>query len=503
MTDSPGALLPVALHAVATANSLLLSGPPATVTEKSDRDLVSDVDVAIERAVRAQLADATPGIGFLGEEEGRTGGGGGEWLWTLDPIDGTSNYAHGIPLCAISLALLHHGRAVLAVIDAPYLSQRYHAVEGQGAYAGTRRLAASATADLRDAVVAIGDYATGDDAERRNQHRLAITSQLAPRAHRIRMLGTAALDLAWVADGRLDASITLGNRPWDTAAGVLIVREAGGSVADKDGTPHDLNSAATVAAPRPLLDQLIPLIQATDTEYKPMNPAPAPHAALGAIIARTAHLILDFDGPICDLFAATPAATITAQLRAALPAGSAPGIGGSPDPFEILTHAATASAELGDRADKAMTELELTAAATATPAAYIHDVIAACRDLGRSATVTSRHSADAVRAYLTASSLIGGIALIVARAGHAADQFHPDAPPIEQTLSALGAEPSTCALVTASAARIQAASHAGLHTIGYATAPGMPDALTTAGAHTTITSLADLVLVLRARPLPN
>jgi myo-inositol-1(or 4)-monophosphatase len=204
--------------------------------------------VAIERAIRGYLHDTTPDIGFLGEEEGGTTDLGTGWLWTLDPIDGTSNYAHRVPLCAASLALLHDGRPVLGVIDAPFLAERYYAVEGHGAWAGTRRMTASTTASLRDAIVAIGDYATGAQASRKNETRLAATIQLTPRVHRIRMLGTAALDLAWLADGRLDASITLGNDPWDVAAGVIIAREAGAMVVDADGSPHTLHSAATIAA---------------------------------------------------------------------------------------------------------------------------------------------------------------------------------------------------------------------------------------------------------------
>ena len=208
MTRDPRSLLPVAFQAAQIATDLMRTRRPATVTEKHDRDLVSDVDLAIERQVRAHLADATPDIGFLGEEEGQSGAPAGEWLWTLDPIDGTSNFAHGIPLCATSLALLHDGHPVLGVIDAPFLGQRYHAVEGYGAYSGVSRLAASSTAQLRDAVVAVGDYATGPRADHKNEQRLALTIQLAPRVHRVRKLGTAALDLAWVAEGRLDAIIT-------------------------------------------------------------------------------------------------------------------------------------------------------------------------------------------------------------------------------------------------------------------------------------------------------
>jgi myo-inositol-1(or 4)-monophosphatase len=130
------------------------------------------------------------------------------------------------------------------------------------AWVGSRRLTASTTTSLRDAVVAIGDHATGAGAGRKNEARLGATIQLTSRVHRIRMLGTAALDLAWLADGRLDASITLANQPWDVAAGVIIAREAGATVVDADGSPHTLHSAATIAAPGPLISQLVSLLQA-------------------------------------------------------------------------------------------------------------------------------------------------------------------------------------------------------------------------------------------------
>src|SRR5690349_2393964 len=161
MTPDPGSLLPVAFQAAEIAADMMRTRRPTSLTEKHDRDLVSDVDLAIERQVRAHLAAATPGIGFLGEEEGESGAPASGWLWTLDPIDGTSNFAHRIPLCATSLALLHNGRPLLGVIDAPFLGLRYHALDGHGAYAGDARMAASSTNRLKDAVVAVGDYATG------------------------------------------------------------------------------------------------------------------------------------------------------------------------------------------------------------------------------------------------------------------------------------------------------------------------------------------------------
>jgi myo-inositol-1(or 4)-monophosphatase len=268
VTADLGELMSIALTAADTARRIVHASGPAVITEKADRDLVSDIDVAIEREVRGYLRKATPDIEFLGEEEGGNGDPGTGWRWVLDPIDGTSNFAHGIPLCATSLALVHDGHSVLGVIDAPFLAQRYHAVEDGGAWNGDRRLSIRTTTSLRDAIVAIGDYATGHDPDRQNHAQLAVTSRLIPRVQRIRMLGTAAIDLAWLAEGRLDASITLTNPPWDMAAGVIIAREAGAMVVDNDGSSHTLRSSATIAAVPHLIPQVLPLVrgQALSTE---------------------------------------------------------------------------------------------------------------------------------------------------------------------------------------------------------------------------------------------
>src|SRR5258708_23997924 len=142
---------------------MIRSGPPSVITAKADRDPVTDVDLAVERAVRDLLATATPGIGFLGEEEGRTPAGDGLGrMWVLDPIDGTVNYAAGSPLCAVSLALLEDGQPVLGVIDLPFLGQRYWATAGGGAYVNGEPVPAPAGPRmLGDAIVALGDFATG------------------------------------------------------------------------------------------------------------------------------------------------------------------------------------------------------------------------------------------------------------------------------------------------------------------------------------------------------
>ncbi len=446
MTADPGQYLPVAHAAADLARDLIRTSQPGAFTEKADRDLVSDVDVAVERAVRQHLHQATPAIGFLGEEEGGADNTGTGWLWTLDPIDGTSNYAHRIPLCAASLALLLDGRPVLGVIDAPFMDERFHAAEGSGAWSGDRRLAASTTTQLREAIVAIGDYATGPGASRKNETQLAATVSLTPRVHRIRMLGTAALDLAWVAAGRLDASITFANDPWDMAAGIVIAREAGAAVTDSDGTPHTLTSAATIAAAPELIPQLVPLVQtasSSDTASRADRPAPgSPYADLDAILSRSRYLIFDFDGPVRD-------------------------------------------------------------PATGTPAGHIHEAIAACRDSGRIAAITSAASTSETTTYLTRHGLDELTRHVYALDSGGRASGYVGADLLGETVSALEVKPSDCAVITAIAATVHDAHNSGLATIGYAATPSAGQQLTNAGADSLLPSLADLTLRLRARPLPN
>jgi myo-inositol-1(or 4)-monophosphatase len=258
----PSTYMPIADKAMDLAAGLVRAHLPTAVNTKGDRDMVSDVDIEIERVVRDYLHERSPEIGFLGEEEGTapaaTDGAGLRWV--LDPIDGTANFVKGIPLYSISLALVNDEEPVLGIIDIPAEGCRYTAIKGLGAYSGRTRIQVRPTARMADAVVTMGDYAVGEQAEMKNQIRLAVTRLLAERAQRVRMLGSAAIDLAWLAHGRTDASITFGNNPWDTAAGVILVREADGHVVDADGKRHSMRSGSTIAANRELLDDLLDLI---------------------------------------------------------------------------------------------------------------------------------------------------------------------------------------------------------------------------------------------------
>jgi myo-inositol-1(or 4)-monophosphatase len=240
------------------------------VVAKGDRDFATVVDGEAERAVRNRLRRLAPGIPFLGEEEGgpRLGE---EATWVLDPIDGTVNFARGSPLCAISLALVERGRPKLAIVDLPFLGERYVAVEGGGAFLGTRRLHV-VERPLHEAVIGFTDFSVGHDAPTENVLHLALMSALAPTALRVRVHGSEAVDLAWLASGRLDGTIMLSNLPWDVSGGVLLVREAGGVVTDLDGVEHGLASASTIACTSAVQDDLLAVLRA----------ARAPSGALGS-----------------------------------------------------------------------------------------------------------------------------------------------------------------------------------------------------------------------------
>lgn len=255
-------LLATAVTAADHAGRIIRDRAPGELTAKGDRDYASEVDYAVERELRALLAEETPAIGFLGEEEGSSGDG-AELEWTLDPVDGTINFAHGLPLCGVSLALMEGKRPILGVIDLPFLGERYTAVRSHGAQRNGEPIRVSSTSRLHDAIVNLGDYAVGDRAAERNAPRLALTAAMAAQALRVRMLGSAAIDLAWLACGRTDASVILSNKPWDVAAGIIIAREAGASVVDFDGSDHDADSTATLAAPSGMVNELASVVRST------------------------------------------------------------------------------------------------------------------------------------------------------------------------------------------------------------------------------------------------
>jgi myo-inositol-1(or 4)-monophosphatase len=180
--------------------------------------LVTDLDLELERSFRPYLTELVPGSTMMGEEEG---GQRSEWTWWLDPLDGTTNFVHGWPRSAISIALYRNDEAHLGVIHDPYLKETFWAQRGEGSWCGSLRLQVSACHQLQKALIATG-FAP-DPPE-----QWEICRQLQTNCHGMRVSGCAALDLAYVACGRVDAFWEVDLQPWDVAAGMLLVREAGG-----------------------------------------------------------------------------------------------------------------------------------------------------------------------------------------------------------------------------------------------------------------------------------
>jgi len=212
------------------------------VSIKGPGDFVSQADIRAEQILRDELTRARPGYAFLMEESGASGGDNWTWRWVVDPLDGTTNFLHGIPHWAISIGLerrLADGsvETVAGMVYAPTVDEMFWAEKGAGAYVNDRRLRVSARRDLQDAVFATGIPFAAVAAQRRLAFARTLGS-LMPQVAGIRRFGSAALDLAWVAAGRYDGFWELGLKQWDYCAGLLIVREAGGYATAPDGTDH-------------------------------------------------------------------------------------------------------------------------------------------------------------------------------------------------------------------------------------------------------------------------
>jgi myo-inositol-1(or 4)-monophosphatase len=224
------------------------------VSVKGPGDFVTQADLRAEASLREDLAKARPGYAMLMEESGASGSEKWAWRWVVDPLDGTTNFLHGIPHWAISIGLerrLGDGSTELAagVIYSPANNELFWAERGGGAYLNDKRLRVSARRELKDAVFATGiPFAVSSPGSRLAFARTAGT--LMPQVAGIRRFGSAALDLAWTAAGRYDGYWETGIKPWDIAAGMLIVREAGGYATDAQGKEA---IAETIVAANPHL----------------------------------------------------------------------------------------------------------------------------------------------------------------------------------------------------------------------------------------------------------
>lgn len=217
-----------------------------TVRRKQHNDFVSEVDHAAEEAIIRTLREAYPAHAFLGEEGGASSpAGGSEYLWIIDPLDGTTNFLHGFPQYCVSIALKHKGVLQQAVVYDPSRNELFTATRGAGAFLNDRRIRVSATDKFEDSLIGTGfpfrEFAHFDD-------YLRMFAAVTRRVAGVRRPGAAALDLAWVAAGRMDGFWEMGLSPWDMAGGALLVREAGGMVSDFEAGEGFLESGRIVAA---------------------------------------------------------------------------------------------------------------------------------------------------------------------------------------------------------------------------------------------------------------
>ena len=232
------------------------------VSVKGPSDFVSQADLRAEATLRDELGKARPGYAFLMEEGGFSGSANWAWRWVIDPLDGTTNFLHGMPHWAISVGLERRlpdgsGEIAAGVIYNPAADEMFWAERGGGAWMNERRLRVAARRELHDAVFATGIPFAAVPPVRRLAFARTLGA-LMPQVAGIRRFGSAALDLAWVAAGRYDGYWELGLKPWDCAAGILIVREAGGYVTDaagqeavvRDGPVNDIVAANPMLHPK-------------------------------------------------------------------------------------------------------------------------------------------------------------------------------------------------------------------------------------------------------------
>ena len=226
-----------------------------TVTKKSHSDYVSEVDRAAEQAIIKTLLDAYPDHAILAEESGTQGE--SEFVWIIDPLDGTTNFLHGVPQYAVSIALLHKGVLTQAVVYDPTKNDLFTATRGRGAFLNDRRIRVSKRKELADALIGTGFPYT------RFEHLdayMAMLREFMQKTSGLRRPGAASLDLAWTAAGRYDGFFETGLKPWDIAAGSLLITEAGGLVSDLEGKENFLKTGHLCAGNPRIHEQMLETI---------------------------------------------------------------------------------------------------------------------------------------------------------------------------------------------------------------------------------------------------
>lgn len=248
--------LELAERAARAAGELLLEHQSRMVgREKGTRDLVSDADLASQRLIRGLIEQEYPDHDFLGEEDDplRNANAPNAYRWIVDPLDGTTNYLHRLPAFAVSIALEHESQLIVGVVFDPVLQEFFSAIRGEGAWLNGRPLRTSGCTTADAALVA----ASFSPVVPRDSYEIVRFVEALQACQGVRRLGSAALNLAYVAAGRLDAYWATSVKIWDVAAGVLLVREAGGIMTNLGGGPLELRRPELLAAAsQPLHDEL-------------------------------------------------------------------------------------------------------------------------------------------------------------------------------------------------------------------------------------------------------
>ena len=247
------------------------------VNVKSPNDFVTEVDQAAEAAIIEILLQAYPGHGILAEESGRMHGAkDSEFTWIIDPLDGTTNFIHGFPVYAVSIALAHRGVVQQAVVYDPARNDLFMASRGRGAYLNDRRLRVSRRTRLADSLIGTGfPFRKGDNFKRYVQ----MFEEVMQHCAGLRRPGAAALDLCYVAAGWYDGFFETGLNPWDIAAGSLMITEAGGLIGNFTGEADYLYQREVVAGNPKVYAQLVQILAPYSKAIKADEPAAAPAAA--------------------------------------------------------------------------------------------------------------------------------------------------------------------------------------------------------------------------------
>jgi myo-inositol-1(or 4)-monophosphatase len=249
-------MLQVAIEAARTAGKFLRErvGTVRSIEVKQgeERNLVSEIDRGSERLIIDLIHRHYPDHGILAEESG--GSGSSDYVWVIDPLDGTTNYLHGLPIYCVTIGVQFRGETVAGVIFDPNTDELFTVEQGGGAFLNGTRLRVSTAADLPHSLLVTGfPYDIGKNPDHAVEHFVHFLMQ----ARGIRRLGSAALDLAYVAAGRFDGFWEVNLQPWDMAAGVLCVREAGGIITDFAGRPHTIDRRQVVASNGRIHDDML------------------------------------------------------------------------------------------------------------------------------------------------------------------------------------------------------------------------------------------------------